>query len=153
VDLYAALKFLHVLLAIVAVGTNVTYGVWVSRASRDPRHLAFALRGIKVLDDRMANPAYGLLLVTGLGMVHFGTIAWTTPWLLTSLVLYGAVVVLGLLGFTPVLRRQIEVLEGRGADSLEYRALAGQARMIGMLLAILVALIVLLMVIKPVLWS
>lgn len=150
---YAILKFLHVLLAIVAVGTNITYGVWISRAARDARSLAFALRGIKALDDRIANPAYGLTLLTGLAMLHLGDLAWTTPWVLTSLVLFAMVAVLGLLGYSPVLRRQIEVLEVQGPDSLEFRSLAGRARMIGILLAVLVVVIIFLMVTKPVLWS
>ncbi len=47
----------HVLLGITVVGANVTYGVWFSCAARDPRHLPFALRGVKMLDDRLANPA------------------------------------------------------------------------------------------------
>jgi uncharacterized membrane protein len=150
---YTVLKFLHVLLAIVAVGANVTYGVWISRASRDARFLSFALRGIKTLDDRMATPAYGLLFLSGLAMLHLGEYTWTTPWLLTSLVLYAVVVVLALFGYTPTLRRQIETLDARGPESIEYRALASRAQLIGVVLAILVVVIVFLMVAKPVLWS
>ncbi|OFX35165.1 MAG: hypothetical protein A2Z07_02305 [Armatimonadetes bacterium RBG_16_67_12] len=150
---YTILKFLHVLLAIVAVGANVTYGVWISRAARDARFLAFALKGIKALDDRIANPAYVLALLTGLAMLPFGEFSWTTPWVLTSLVLYAMVAVLALIGYSPVLRRQIDVLEARGPDSLEFRALAGRAQMIGVVLAVLVVVIVFLMVAKPVLWS
>jgi uncharacterized membrane protein len=151
-SLYTIMKFLHVLLAIVAVGANVTYGVWISRASRDPRFLAFTLKGIKALDDRIANPAYLLALLTGLVMVPLGGHTWTTPWILTSLVLYAMVAVLALLGYSPILRRQIEVLEARGPEALEYRALAGRAQMIGAVLAVLVVVIVFLMVAKPVLW-
>jgi len=36
-------EFLHVLLAIAAVGANIIYGIWTSRAAREPRALAFAL--------------------------------------------------------------------------------------------------------------
>ena len=53
--LYLLLKWLHVLLAIAAVGTNLTYGVWIARARRQPELLPFALRGVKLLDDRIAN--------------------------------------------------------------------------------------------------
>lgn len=45
---YALLKFLHVLFAIVALGANATYGVWLARAGRDPAQLGFALRGVKL---------------------------------------------------------------------------------------------------------
>lgn len=150
---YAVLKFFHVLLAIVAVGTNMTYGVWIRRAARDPRVLPFALRGIKALDDRLANPAYALLLLTGLAMLRWSQYTWATPWVLTALVLYGVAVVLALFGYTPTLRRQIEALEARGVGSMEYRALAGRAQLVGVVLAVLMLLIVFLMVTKPTLWS
>src|SRR5438105_6991868 len=47
------LKSLHVLSAVVAIGSNVTYAVWSSRGSRDEAHLGFALRGVKFIDDRI----------------------------------------------------------------------------------------------------
>ncbi len=83
---YDVVKFLHVLLAIAAIGANMTYGIWISRAAREPRALAFALRGVKILDDRIANPAYVLLFITGAAMVFLGRLPWTTPWLLAALV-------------------------------------------------------------------
>jgi uncharacterized membrane protein len=67
--LYVLLKWLHVLAAIVAVGSNITYGMWMTHASRNPESLPFTLHGIQLIDDRVANPAYGVLLVTGLLMV------------------------------------------------------------------------------------
>lgn len=149
---YELLKLIHILLAIVAVGANMTYGVWITLAAREPRHLAFALKGVKVLDDRIANPCYLLLLLTGLAMIHLGTLSWTTPWLMVSLFLYACVVVLGLLGYTPVLRRQIAVLESAGPDSAEYGVLAARARRLGIMLAVFVLAIVVLMVTKPALW-
>ena len=87
---YLILKWLHVLLAITAVGPNITYGVWLARASRDPKVLAYTLRGVKILDDRIANPAYGLLLITGLAMVYIAGYSLLTPWIAVALVLYVA---------------------------------------------------------------
>ena len=69
---YTVVKFFHVLLAIIAVGFNASYGIWIARASKEREHELHVLRGIKILDDRFANPAYGLLLVTGLIMVRLG---------------------------------------------------------------------------------
>ena len=63
IETYEALKFFHVLFAIVAVGFNASYGIWLARAARERDHEAFALRGVKLLDDRFANPAYGLLVI------------------------------------------------------------------------------------------
>jgi uncharacterized membrane protein len=151
IETYEILKFLHVLLAIVAVGFNATYGIWLARAARERDHEAFALRGVKFLDDRFANPAYALLLVTGLLMVWVGDLDLTQFWLLTALVLNAIAVALGSFVYTPTLRSQIAVLGSAGADSAEFRALARRGTTVGILLAVDVIVIVFLMVTKPVL--
>jgi uncharacterized membrane protein len=147
--LFLILKWLHVLSAIVAVGANVTYGFWTARASRDPNALPFTLRGIKLIDDRIANPAYGVLLVTGLAMAHAGRFSIKAPWLLTSLVLYVLAAAIGLFGYSPNLRRQIQSLDSEGFQSAQYQALARRGKMLGAVLGILVMVIVFLMVVKP----
>jgi uncharacterized membrane protein len=146
---YEVIKFFHVLLAIVAVGFNATYGIWLARAARQPEHEAFTLRGVKLLDDRFANPAYALLLVTGLLMVWIGDLDLTQFWLLAALVLYAIVVILGLLVYTPTLRNQIAVLESSGAASTEFQALTRRGTALGIVLAVDVIVIVFLMVTKP----
>jgi uncharacterized membrane protein len=151
--LYLLLKWLHVLAAIVAVGANVTYGIWIARASHHPDALPFTLRGIKLIDDRLANPAYGLLLVTGLLMVFTIGLPLTTPWLLTALVLFVLVGLIAGVGYTPTLRRQIELLDSEGAHSSTYQAVARRGTRLGVILAILVIVIVYLMVVKPALWG
>ncbi|MDP3702871.1 MAG: DUF2269 family protein [Candidatus Omnitrophota bacterium] len=150
---YAILKFVHVLLAIAAVGSNITYGVWLTRAARDRQHLGYVLQGVKILDDRVANPAYGLLFVTGVGMIVAGKVPWQTPWLLTSLMLYAGVILLGLFGYTPLLRRQIAALQAKGPEAPDYQVLAGRAQSVAIVLAVLVVVIVFFMVTKPALWS
>ena len=150
---YLIVKWIHVLLAITALGTNITYGLWFTRAAREPDHLAFALRGIKLLDDRLANPAYGLLLITGGVMVTLGKIPWATPWLLMSLILYVIVVAIAAAGYTPTLRRQIAALAAGGGNSAEYQQLAARGTWIGILIAIMVVVIVFMMVTKPALWG
>jgi uncharacterized membrane protein len=150
---YLLLKWLHVLAAIVAVGANVTYGIWIARASRNPDVLSFTLGGVKLIDDRIANPAYGALLITGLLMVFVVRLSLTTPWLLTALVLYVLVVLVGLFGYTPTLRRQIQVLDSEGFSSPAYEALARRGMMLGVVLAVLTVAIVFLMVVKPSLWA
>ena len=150
---YLLLKWLHVLAAIVAVGSNVTYGIWIARASRSPEALPFTLRGVKLIDDRVANPAYGLLLATGLLMVFVVRLPLTTPWLLTALVLYVIVVLVGLLGYTPTLRHQIRMLDSEGFHAPTYQSLARRGTLLGLVLAVLVIVIVFLMVVKPGLWA
>jgi len=146
---YEVLKFFHVLLAIVAVGFNASYAIWLARAAREPEHEGFALRGVKLLDDRFANPAYALLLVTGLLMVWVGHLELAEFWLLTALVLYAVAVGLGLFVYTPTLRAQIAALETSGAGSTEFQTLAKRGTTVGIVLAVDVIAIVFLMVTKP----
>jgi uncharacterized membrane protein len=149
IDVYTITKLVHIVLAIVAIGFNASYGVWLARARREPEHLPHVLRGIKTLDDRFANPAYALLLVTGLLMVTVGNIPLTTFWIAAALVLWVTVVAIGLGLYTPMLRRQIRVLEGEGPDSPAYARLSTRATLVGILTTIPVALILILMVFKP----
>lgn len=145
---YVLLKFVHVFLAIVAVGFNMSYGLWLARAEREPQHLGYVLESVRVL-DRVANAAYGLLLVTGLALLWVGAITLTTFWILAALVLYLAAVVVGIAVYAPTLRGQIRALAAAGPRSPEYRGYAARGRMLGILTALFVIAIVYLMVAKP----
>jgi uncharacterized membrane protein len=149
VSLYLILKFLHVLLAIIAIGFNASYPIWFARAQREPEHALYALRGIKILDDRFANPAYGLLLVLGLAMTFMAGIPFSTFWIAAALVLYVLLLVGGLLVYSPTLKAQIAALEAAGASSPEYTRLSQRGNVVGILLAVDVVIIVFLMVVKP----
>ena len=145
---YLLLKYVHVLLAITAVGTNITYAAWNARSATAQEHLGFALRGIKFLDDNIANPCYGLLLVTGLALRFIG---WSSfpRWMASAIVLYIVLVVIALAGYSPALRRQIAALEAEGPTSSSYAKWAGRARITGIATIPFVMAIVFLMVVKP----
>jgi uncharacterized membrane protein len=148
-SLFNTVKFIHILLAIIAFGFNATYALWITRAQRHPEHLDFALRGVKILDDYFANPAYLLLLVSGLTMVFLAGYMLTTFWLLSALVLWLAAIVLGYGVYTPTLSRQIRVLAKAGPQSEEYRTLSTRGTVVGITLAVLVLLILVMMIFKP----
>jgi len=78
-SLFTTIKFIHILLAIIAFGFNATYAIWITRAQRHPEHLDFALRGVKILDDYFANPAYLLLLASGLTGLAESSARWWLP--------------------------------------------------------------------------
>src|SRR5438105_15220839 len=110
---YSLLKFVHVLLAITAVGSNITYAAWNIRGAREPQHLAFALKGIKFLDNRVANPAYGLLLLTGLTLVAVGY--WLLGgWLASGLILFAVLIVVAGVAYSRVTTGPIKALETAG---------------------------------------
>ena len=148
--LYNLIKLIHILLAITAVGANISYAVWLARAARGPKELTeFALRGIKFLDDRIANPSYGLLLVSGLIMVFIGPWNLTTRWIDGALILWVIIVLIAALGYTPALRNQIKALESDGLGSVAYEAAARRQRILGIAFVVPIVLILFLMVFKP----
>ena len=151
--LFSIIKWIHVLSAITAAGANITYGIWMTRARRDPKLLPFVLRTIKLIDDRVANPLYVLLLLTGLTMAFMAPIPLATPWLTTALVLYGIATLVGMVVFVPAFRRQIEILESEGLASPRYQTIATQVRVLGVFVGVLVVAIVFMMVVKPPLWA
>jgi len=148
-SLYLVLKFIHILAAITAVGANITYGVWNARSQADPAHLGFALKGIKFLDDRIANPAYGVLLLTGLVMIFVGHWSITSLWIVLALVLFVILVVVAVAFYTPLLRDLIKLVDAGDTSSLAFSRLAGRNRALGPGIGVIVVLILVMMVFKP----
>lgn len=149
--LYTTLKYIHVILAIVAVGFNAAYGLIIGRARRaGTAELGFALRTVKVMDDYVANPCYVLLLLTGVGMVHAAGYPWSLKWIHGSLALLVVAFVVAIGFYTPTLRKQIAALEARGPADPEFVRLGKRGSMLGGILGIIVFVIIGLMVYKPV---
>lgn len=146
---FLIVKFFHVFLAIVAVGVNVSYGAWLTRASKEPEHELHVVRGIKFLDDRIANPAYAGLLVTGLLGVRFGGYSYGLFWIKTAIGLYIAMALVAALGYTPTLKKQVQLLEAGNGGTPQYEAASKRGRILGAILGVMVIAIIFLMVTKP----
>ncbi len=151
--LFLILKTIHIFSAIVAVGTSVTYRFMIAGAARQPDALVYTLHTIRRLDMRLANPAYGLLLLSGLAMAFTVPYPLTTPWILTALIIYVAAMVLGIAVYAPVFRQQIQFAEREGLQGTSYQAAARKGNAIGLVVTALVVVIVILMVTRPVLWG
>ena len=149
VDFYPWLKTLHILFAIVAVGFNISYGIWLFRAAREPEHAGWALRGIKFMDDRVANPSYIGLAVVGILLVLIGRWEFTDLWVAAAIVLYVLLAIVALGAYSPTLTRQIAAYEAGGASSAEFLELGRRGRVLGGVTGVLVGLIIVLMVLKP----
>lgn len=150
-DWYLPLKLVHVLSAIVAVGTNVTYFVWLAvMKGRSQPEQAFALDTIKKLDSRLANPAYGVLPLTGVIMVLISDgLGFTTFWIAVAIGLYILVGVTAGAFFAPSLRRQTELVS-TDSGSAAYEAAARRTRTTGLITMLPVAGILYLMVWQPI---
>ena len=148
VSWYNLLKFLHVLLAITAVGSNITYGVWKTLGARDPAHAPFALKGIAFIDNRVANPAYGGLLITGLLLLAVGQVG-LRGWVIAALILFALLIVIAVGFYSRVVRQQIQVMDAEGVASAAYKRLDAQAMTYGIVSLVIALLIVFMMVVKP----
>jgi uncharacterized membrane protein len=154
---------LHVLGAILGLGTNLTYGLIAATGERaGGAGRTYGLRLIQQLDRRLANPAYVAQLVTGLILVWLLELdILDASWLLVALALYLGVAVVGVTVYAPVVRRQValaERLEAGGAGesdqgvSTEYAQVAQRSNALGIAVTLVVVVIVVLMVVKPSLW-
>ena len=148
VSWYLLLKYLHVLLAITAVGSNITYGVWKTLGAREPAHAPFALKGIAFIDNRVANPAYGGLLITGLILLAVGQVGFR-GWVIAALILFALLIVVAVGFYSRVVRQQIQVMDAEGVTSAAYKRLDSQAMTYGIMSLVIALLIVFMMVVKP----
>jgi hypothetical protein len=146
--LFNIVKFFHILFMITAFGANLSYGVWQARGAIDPAHESFALRGVKFLDDRVANPAYLLVLLTGLTMAWWHW-SYTTHWIMAAIVLFVAMFIFAVAVYSPALTRQIETLERNGPQSPEYRSANLRATAFGIAVMVPILAILFLMIFKP----
>lgn len=138
----------HVLAVIVAVGSNVTYGIWLHLAGSDRERILFAIRGIRWIDRRVSLPGYLVAFVTGVAMVLTGMWRFDQGWILLSIVLYLMTAVAGFTLFAPAIRRQVaEAVRDPRSDA--YEAAAHQTARLGYLTVGVVVLIAALMVTKP----
>jgi uncharacterized membrane protein len=67
---YLWVKFFHILIAILALGTSAGLGIALEFYGSHPTHGAFLLRTIGRIVAFFVLPGYVLMLVTGLWMVN-----------------------------------------------------------------------------------
>jgi uncharacterized membrane protein len=147
--MYLVLKFFHVLLAITAVGANLTYGAWFYRANAHPEFATVALRGIKFIDDYIANPAYLLLLPTGAAMVWVSGLGFHTLWIEWAMGLWLVAIALAYAGYSPALSKQITVVAEKGPNDPEAVKLSLRANVFAGAIGVIVVAILVLMIFKP----
>jgi uncharacterized membrane protein len=143
------LKFLHVVPVIVAVGANLTYAFWLRAAGRDRDRLIYTIGTIRRLERRVVNPAYILILLTGVSMVLLGMYSFETRWIAVSIVLYVAIALFGIAVYAPAMRRQLAEAE-RDPEGEAYAVAASRSMLFGAVASGITLVIVFLMVTKPI---
>jgi uncharacterized membrane protein len=88
---YLALKYLHVLGAIVILGTGIgiAFFMVMAHASKDPGHIARTAATVVVADGLFTATAVVVQPVTGALLLHVTGLPVTERWVLASLALYG----------------------------------------------------------------
>lgn len=139
----------HILAAIAGLGANITYVFWLAWAERDQAYFDVAVRGVHRLDKILTNPAYGVILLTGILLI-LGDETWPLdqPWLVAGIALYFLSGAVSFAVFVPALRTQLVEAE-RNPGGSAYGAAARRARLMAWVGIVIVAIIVWLMVMKP----
>jgi len=151
-DLYFLLKWAHIGAAAVAFGSNVTHFFWLvsANANTEPGQRANMLRLVKKIDDRLAVPAYVLMVACGLGMW-----LWQWPllssWLVASLLLTALLTAMGV-SFGPFMQRWIRLAGERPAADPLLLAISRRLTWWWGAIVLTVPIILYFMVYKPSLW-
>src|SRR5215208_6912934 len=102
---YLVAKFLHILIAIVALGSSAGLGVVLELFGDHPVHGGFVLRAIHKVETRVVIPGYVMMLATGLWLSKI-TGLLSARWIQTALVLWSIGLVF-LIVSALLLRKQI----------------------------------------------
>jgi uncharacterized membrane protein len=134
--MYLVLKYAHVLIAIVALGSSAALGFVHSFFADDPAHRDFALRLVRHLLWVIVIPGYVLMLVTGMWMGHVANLL-DARWAEMAMKLWGV----GALFIGLTVRSLNRQINGQGA------ALSG--RLFGAAWGFVIVVILYFMVFKP----
>ena len=146
-DHYLWLKFLHIFVAIVALGASAGLGVVLEFYGNDPAHGSFVLRAVERMVVLIVLPGYLLMLATGLWMAG---LAWsfTAEWIELALGLWVAgIASLGLSLLALREQRRLRATDSHG--SAQYRRASIASRVSGGAFGLVVVAILYLMVFKP----
>jgi uncharacterized membrane protein len=147
-SVYLVVKFVHILVAIIAVGSSAGSSLWLRLAIQSPSHLAFALRSAKRLDELVTRPGLIVMAATGLWMA---ATRWSLSllWIRSALILVVIVLVLLYAVVGPLLARLIRVTDIEGFATPAWKRSDRLFEVFGGGAGLILVVIVWLMVTKP----
>jgi hypothetical protein len=153
-SLYEISVFVHVSAVVVGFGATFAEAIMFPVAMKaGVRHLPFVHQLQLAINQRMANPALGLIILTGIYQTIDGDWGFGSFWISATFAI--AIVLGGMNGayFVPTDRRlgpQVQLdLERTGEPSAEYLRDARREGIVGAVAGVLVLAAVFLMVTKP----
>jgi len=153
VTLYSLSVFVHVTAVVVGLGATFAESLLFPVAMRaGTRHLAYVHRVQLAINQRLATPALGVIVLTGIYQTIDGDWGFGSFWISAT---FAIVIVIGAINgayFIPTDRRLAAMAEReQGGERLsdEYQSAARREGMMGAVTGILVILAIFLMVTKP----
>jgi hypothetical protein len=144
---YLSLKFAHILIAIIAMGTSASMGLLLEFFADHPVHGVFVLRAVRSLLYFVVVPGYLLMLGTGFWMAHIEDLL-DAHWVEQAMHLWGIGALLFALSLF-VLHRQIRLLQSGGSATRAYLRIAILSRISGGATGLVILVILYFMVFKP----
>jgi uncharacterized membrane protein len=146
-ETYLWIKLLHILVAVVALGTSAGLGIVLEFYGSDAKHGPFLLRAIERMTALVVLPGYLLMLATGLWLAN-SIWLFTAMWIQLAIGLW-VVGLVCLAGSLAIVRRQRRLHDAEGLASARYRCVSIASRITGGAFGLVVVGILYLMVIKP----
>lgn len=147
-DMTSALDLVHVVLAVVAVGTNLSFPIWMWVAEREGASLASTLRAVRWVDRWVTIPAYLLTAVSGIALMAVEHVDPLALWIWGSTVLFVLLMGLGFVLYRPVSRLRLAAAT-RGPRDVAYRRASRQAAVLDVAILGAALAILALMVVRP----
>ncbi len=154
-NLFPWLLFLHVFGAILAFGPTYAFPIIGAMGGKEPQHANFATRVSDAISKQRVIPLAIFQGITGVGLIMVtGINLLATPWLLIGIVLYLITISYNLFIGAPTVKKVIDMTStpppaGASGPPPELLALIRRIQLGGIFSAIMIALIVFLMVVKP----
>lgn len=142
------LQVAHVVLGVIAVGTNLSFPIWTYLAQRDGTSLAFTLRAVRWVDRWVTIPAYLLTVGSGIALVVIERVDPLATWIAGSALLFVVLMGLGVVLYRPVSRRRLAAAQHGPLDD-RYRRSARDAAFLDAAILGAALAILALMVVRP----
>jgi uncharacterized membrane protein len=151
-DLYDLLKYLHIVAAVVWVGSGLFVQYYSSRLRRaeDPARLGAFAKDIEAAGKQLFAPASVTVLVMGLLMVWYSpALGFSETWILIGIAGFIATFITGNFFLGPAAGKIGAVIDAEGPASPNAQALIRRIVLVSRIDQVVLLLVILAMVFKP----